>query len=79
MLPKNFYKSLAAVLIGNAIYFVLLMPILPPIARHAGLSSHGMPHFDLGLLIDFWVCVVAYGALELLWRKRKPSDVTKGP
>ena len=79
MLPKNFYKSLAAVLVGNAIYFVLLMPILPPIARHAGLSSHGMPHFDLGLVIDFWVCVVAYGAIEFLWRKRKPSDVTKGP
>ena len=79
MLPKNFYKSLAAVLVGNAIYFLLLMPILPPIARHAGLSSHGMPHFDVGLVIDFWVCVVAYGAIELFWRKRKPSDVTKGP
>jgi hypothetical protein len=79
MLPKNFYKSLAAVLVGNAIYFLLLMPILPPIARHARLSSHGMPHFDLGLVVDFWVCVVAYGAIELFWRKRKPSDVTKGP
>jgi hypothetical protein len=78
MLPKNFYKSLAAVLVGNAIYFLLLMPVLPPIARHAG-PSHGIPHFDLGLVIDFWVCVVAYGAIELLWRKRKPSDVTKGP
>lgn len=79
MLPKNFYKSLAAVLIGNAIYFLVLTPILPPVARHAGLSPRGVPHFDLGLVIDFWVCVVTYGAIELLSRRRKHTDVTKGP
>ena len=71
MLPKNFYKSLAAVVIGNAVYFLLLMPVLPPVARHA-ISSHGVPHLDLGLVIDFWICVVAYGAIELLGRKRQP-------
>lgn len=64
MLPKNFYKSLVAVLVGNAIYFLLLMPVLPPVARH------GIDKIDLGLVIDFWVCVVMYGIIELLWRKR---------
>ena len=58
-------RSAVAVLAGNFIYFRLLLPFLPPAARHAPF------HFDLGLLLDAWVCLVLYGLLELLWRTRR--------
>ncbi len=49
---RNFLHSLAAVLAGNAAYF-LLAPHLPAIARHAP------AHIDFGLIVDFAFCVVA--------------------
>ena len=58
-------RSAVAVLAGNFIYFRLLAPFLPPAARHAPFR------FDLGLLLDAWVCLVLYGLLELLWRARR--------
>lgn len=68
MLPPNFWpnfwKSLVAILIGNAIYFLLLSPHLPPKARH------GVNAIDLGLVIDFWVCVVIYGLIGLVLRRK---------
>jgi hypothetical protein len=54
---RNFLKSLAAVLAGNAIYF-LVMPHLPIRAQHQ------YNHVDLGLVIDFWICVVIYGLIS---------------
>ena len=54
---RNFLKSLAAVLAGNAIYF-LVMPHLPLRAQHE------YNHMDLGLVIDFWICVVIYGLIS---------------
>ena len=70
-LPKNFWQSLIAVLVGNAIYF-LFMPYMPLRARHVTLRV------DFGLVVDFWICLVIYGLLELLkrWRhsSRKPSE-----
>ncbi|MGE5205914.1 MAG: hypothetical protein ACM3PW_09880 [Chlamydiota bacterium] len=65
-LPKNFWQSLIAVLVGNAIYF-LLMPKLPVPARHK------IDHLDLGLVVDFWICLVIYGLLELFKRWRRPA------
>lgn len=53
----NFVQALAAVVLGNVAYF-LLVPTLPPIARH-----HRF-HVDLGTLIDFWFCLVAYGLIR---------------
>jgi hypothetical protein len=55
-------------LVGNAIYF-LSMNHLPRRARH------GVNQFDLGLLVDFWICLVIYGLLELLkrWRRRRET------
>jgi hypothetical protein len=55
--------SLAAVLLGNAIYF-LIMPHLPPAAQHRALNI--LP--DLGLLVDFWICLVLYGLFSYLFR-----------
>ena len=61
-------RSAVAVLVGNFIYFWLLSPFLPPAARHAPFR------FDLGLLLDAWVCLVLYGLLELLWRARRTRN-----
>lgn len=65
-------KQLAAIVVGNIVYFFLLMPHLPPAGRH------NPDRLDLGLLVDFWVCVVIYGVIELIARRRrkaaKPAD-----
>jgi len=66
---SNFQRSLAAVLLGNLIYFALLMPILPAFARH-GISLR-TPRIDLGLVIDFVVCVVLYVVLGRLMPENK--------
>lgn len=64
MLPR-LLKQLIAVVAGNLLYFFVLMPHLPPAGRH-------QPNrLDLGLIVDFWVCVVIYGLIELLDRRRK--------
>jgi ABC-type uncharacterized transport system permease subunit len=60
----NFLKSLIAVVVGNAIYFLIIMPLLPPSGRH------GIARIDLGLVIDFWVCVAVYGVIELAARRK---------
>jgi len=52
-------KSLIAVVTGNALYFLVLMPRLPEAARHTPFKA------DLGLLVDTWVCLVMYGLVEL--------------
>jgi hypothetical protein len=53
----NFVQALAAIILGNVAYF-LLAPTFPPIARH-----HPF-HLDLGMLLDFWFCLVAYGLIR---------------
>ncbi|MBZ5569889.1 MAG: hypothetical protein LAN64_18825 [Acidobacteriia bacterium] len=58
-------KALIAVVVGNAIYFLLLMPLLPPAGRH------GIARLDFGLLIDFWVCLLAFGVIELIVKVRR--------
>ena len=62
----NFVESLAAVLLGTAVYF-LLSPYMPPLARHRAF------HYDVGMLVDFWFCVVAFGLIKTArwWRRRK--------
>jgi hypothetical protein len=53
----NFLQALAAVVLGNVVYF-LLLPSLPPAFRHRPFQ------LDLGMLLDFWFCVVAYGLIR---------------
>jgi hypothetical protein len=62
--PGNFWRSLAAVLIGNALYSAC-SHFLPPAARH------NRAGFDLGLVVDFWFCLVVMGLLELWYRHKK--------
>ena len=57
-MPGNFWRSLAAVLIGNAIYYSCA-DWLPPAARHVSVG------WDLGLVVDFWFCLVVLGLLDL--------------
>ena len=62
-------KQLAAVLIGSLLYFFVLMPHLPPAARHEPFR------LDWGLLVLAWGCLFIYGVIELavrLRRNRKP-------
>ena len=62
----NFVQSLLAVLLGNAAYYIL-MPSLPVAARHR------LFQVDLGLAVDFWFCVVAFGLIRTAqwWRHRR--------
>jgi hypothetical protein len=61
----NFAKSFVAVVSGNAFYFLILMPLLPPVARHRPYQ------LDLGLIVDFWVCLACYGIVELISRRTR--------
>lgn len=59
----NFLQALLSIILGNVLYFVLA-PSLPPVARHRPFR------FDLGMAIDFWFCLVAYGLIRTArkWR-----------
>jgi hypothetical protein len=59
----NFIQALLAIVLGNVVYFVL-MPSLPFAARHRPFRV------DLGLIIDFWFCLVAYGLIRTARRWR---------
>ena len=67
----NFLQSLIAVLVGNLVYF-LIMPYLPPAARH-------VHKYDLGVVVDFWICLVIFGLIKTFtaWGKRSREDSTE--
>jgi uncharacterized membrane protein YraQ (UPF0718 family) len=61
----NFVHSLIAVLAGNAIYF-LTMSYLPAPARHVA------RRMDLGMVVDFWICLVVLGIIKTaVWIKKR--------
>ena len=53
----NFLEALLAIILGNVVYFVL-MPSLPSAAQHHRFRV------DLGTVVDFWFCLVAYGLIR---------------
>jgi hypothetical protein len=59
----NLVQMLVAIVFGNVVYF-LLLPWLPPVARHHRFQ------LDLGTVVDFWFCLVAYGLIRTArkWR-----------
>jgi len=59
---RGFGEALAAVLAGNAVYFLLLAPALPPAWRHEPLA------LDRGLALDFLLCLGLYVAVRALRR-----------
>jgi len=56
---SNFLHALAAVLGGNALYF-LLEKHLPAQARHALFRA------DLGMVVDFCICLVLFLIIKTL-------------
>ena len=60
----NFLDALAAVLAGNAIYF-LLMPHLPQAMRHSLFKE------DWGLLVDFAFCTTIFIGVKLGFRRTR--------
>jgi hypothetical protein len=65
---RRYLRALAAVLGGNAIYFVALEDRLPAWARHRPF------HPDFGLLLDFLICVGLYLLLGRLDRAASRRD-----
>jgi hypothetical protein len=65
---RRLLKQFVAVLVGNLLYFFVLMPHLPPAGRHQP------DRLDLGLIVDFWICVVVYGLVELVDRRWKQKQ-----
>jgi hypothetical protein len=59
----NFLQALVAIVLGNLVYFALI-PSLPPVARHH------QSKIDLGMALDFWLCLVAYGLIRTARRWR---------
>jgi len=63
----NFLHALVAVIAGNAAYF-LLMRYFPPRARHVPFQ------IDLGLVVDFWFCLVVFGAIKTIAGRKSKSS-----
>jgi hypothetical protein len=66
----DFFHALVAVLVGNAAYF-LLEKYLPAQARHMPLK------IDLGMLVDFWFCLVVFGIIKTVAGWRRESKLHK--
>ncbi len=56
-------QALLAIILGNLVYF-LLLPSLPPIAKHHPFN------LDLGMILDFGFCVVIYAFIRTLRKSR---------
>jgi hypothetical protein len=56
---RNFLDALLAVLVGNAIYF-LVMPHLPVTMRHSWFKE------DWGLLVDFLICTAIFVSVKIV-------------
>jgi hypothetical protein len=60
---RRFWLALAAVIAGNSIYFALAR-FLPINARHTEFQ------IVLGLVVDFWICVMIYNLLLSFFASR---------
>ena len=59
----NFLQALLAIILGNVVYFGSL-PWLPYVARHRPFRV------DLGMVLDFWICLAIYGLFRTVRRWR---------
>ena len=66
-LKVQWLKYLVAILAGNGVYFAI-NAYLPESARHHPFK------FDVGTLVDFWLCLVVYGLMELVSFLRKHGN-----
>lgn len=58
-MKHTLWRSLIAILAGNAIYFNVER-WLPPKAQHQPFL------IDWGLAVDFWICLFCWGVLRLI-------------
>ena len=59
MTKRRWIEYAIAVVVGNAIYFAVLHPGLPP-------ALQNQPNrLDLGLVVDFLCCVLVYVTIRL--------------
>lgn len=58
---RRWPQYLLAILLGNAIY-LLLSPLLPEALQHRTFQ------IDIGLAVDFALCLAVYGAVIHFWR-----------
>ena len=58
-IARRWGEYLVAILIGNIIY-LFIEPELPNVMRH----RFGMFRVDLGLAVDFFICVVVYAVVR---------------
>ena len=65
LMLRRYWKTLVAVLGGNLLYFAVLLPYLPPAAHHRP------GQIDLGLAVDFWVCLALYGLLAFTFQHKR--------
>lgn len=56
---RQWFEYLAAILIGNSIYFLSLSAHLPADLRHQTYK------IDLGMALDFVICAAVYGLIRL--------------
>ena len=57
--PRRWLEYLIAILLAQVIYYFSLVPHLPDVLRHHGSD------IDLGMGVDFLVCVAVYGLIRL--------------
>ncbi len=82
MTPRRWIEYLAAILAGNAIYFLILFPALPPALQHQPPAPDDpLPfRFDAGLALAFLCCVTVYGVIRMAsrhaqrWNRRSLTD-----
>ena len=68
-MPKtvsNFLHALIAVLVGNGLYF-LVERFLPAGAHHSPFR------IDLGMVVDFWFCLVVFGVVKAVAGRRSTN------
>ena len=66
----NFLHALAAVVVGNALYF-LVEKYLPYRAQHA------LFHIDLGMVVDFGFCLIVFWIIKTIAGGKRDSRISK--
>jgi ABC-type tungstate transport system substrate-binding protein len=62
----NFLHALAAVVVGNAIYFL--------VEKHLPVGAYHVPfHIDVGMVVDFFICLVVFGIIKTIAKKGSGS------
>ena len=72
MTPRRWVEYIVSILVGNAIYFLVLFPTLPPGLRHEP------SEIDAGLLLDFACCLLVYAAIRLGSRRARRWSTGRG-